>query len=458
MRKRTNKILLFSIVYFLLQIYPAIVTYSQFTSLPVRLVTSTGTPLTGQAPNIEFTRYPHNYPANLVSGITVTEFGTAGNYVCRGFTAFEYVKLWLSGVYQSWFDSVQVGDIRSWLASNYMTLSTAQSLSGQKSPSGSWYLSGSWLQSAGDFQAYKPYITGSSPWLSDYSQLSSSSLLPRVAADSFYLKREYVFYNSGDNKLYFNTTGSLNAFRIAKRGNGQLFDFNAAHFFWSASTGLNFNTNLLNQDSIAAKNFTSVKDSSWIVLGETVSKYRYLTLKKTFWYNQPSLPFPEWKWYYKSVDESGAITARDSFMVMNHTDMTIDVTPFEVFGVDVWSNVDTLTLPVRGTYIITYDCSLIFPYSVVSGVDARDSVMLHVVNEISTEISGSYMEVWKEFKNAEGLYSQYYQPESNPVSKTFFLFNPAAGTKYILQVRADLNTELVNAAVTGPQMTYLLVR
>jgi hypothetical protein len=173
---------------------------------------------------------------------------------------------------QSWFDSVQVGDIRSWLASNYMTLSTTQSLSGQKSPSGSWFLSGSWLQSAGDFQVYKPYITGTSPWLSDFSQLSSSSLLPRVAADSFYMKREFVFYSSGDNKLYFNTTGSLSSFRIAKRGNGQLFDFNPAQFSWSPASGLNFNTNLMSQDSIAAKNFTSVKDTTWFVLGEPVTK------------------------------------------------------------------------------------------------------------------------------------------------------------------------------------------
>lgn len=458
MKTQINKVIFFSILYFILQIFPANDTYSQFTSLPVRLVTSTGTPLTGQAANIEFTRYPHNYPGNSVSGITVTEVGTAGNYVCRGFTAFEYVKLWLSGVNQSWFDSVQVGDIRSWLASNYMTLSTTQSLSGQKSPSGSWFLSGSWLQSAGDFQVYKPYITGTSPWLTDFSQLSSTSLMPRVAADSFYMKREFVFYSSGDNKLYFNTTGSLSSFRIAKRGNGQLFDFNPAQFSWSPASGLNFNTNLLSQDSIAAKNFTSVKDTTWFVLGEPVTKYRYLTLKKPFWYNPSALPFPDWKWYYRSVDETGATTARDSFIVMNHTDMTIDETPAEVFGVDTWSDVDTVTLPVRGTYIITYDCSLIFPYSVVSGVDARDTVMLRVINEFNVDKSGSYTELWKDFKNAEGLNSQYYQPESNPVSKTFFLFNPTAGTRYILQIRADLNTSLVNAAVTKPQMTYLLVR
>lgn len=63
-------------------------TYTQFTSLPVRLVNSSGEPLTGQAANIEFTKYPHNYPADLVAGLSVTEHGTAGNYVARGFSSF----------------------------------------------------------------------------------------------------------------------------------------------------------------------------------------------------------------------------------------------------------------------------------------------------------------------------------------------------------------------------------
>lgn len=454
--KKLNKIFLFSVFCLLWQICFTAHSSSQFTSLPIRLVTSTGTPLTGQAGNIEFTKYPHNYPADVISGITVSEFGTAGNYVARGFNAFQYAKLWLSGVNQLWFDSVLTGNIFSYLMSNFVTLGTTQTITGQKTTTGNWLgtTTGDWIYSGSTSHTLnKPYIFIGSPWLSDYSLFNSNSLLPKIAADSFYLKREFVFYNSGDNKLYFNTTGSINSFRIAKRGGGQLFDINPAHFTWSPVNGLNFNTALLNQDSIAAKNFTSVKDTTWFVLGEPVSRFRYLTLKKPFWFNQTVLPFPDWKWYYRSVDESGITTARDSFMVMNHTDMTIDETPFEVFAVDSWSDADTVTLPVRGTYIVTYDCSLIFPYSDIAGITARDTVMFRVVDGLSADKTGSHAELWRDFNSTVN-----YSPESNTISRTFFLFNASAGTKYVLQVRADLNTELVNAAVTKPQFTYLLVR
>jgi hypothetical protein len=55
--------------------------FAQFISIPIRLVTATGEPHTGQAGNIEFTKYPHNYPADKITGISVSEIGTAGNYV-----------------------------------------------------------------------------------------------------------------------------------------------------------------------------------------------------------------------------------------------------------------------------------------------------------------------------------------------------------------------------------------
>lgn len=65
--------------------------FAQFTSLPIRLVNSSGAPLTGQDGNIEFTKYPHNLPADKVTGITINEIGTAGNYIAKGFTTFQYV-------------------------------------------------------------------------------------------------------------------------------------------------------------------------------------------------------------------------------------------------------------------------------------------------------------------------------------------------------------------------------
>ncbi len=427
--------------------------FAQFTSIPIRLVTASGDPLTGQAGNIEFTKYPHNYPADKITGLSVSEIGTAGNYVAKGFNAFQYAKLWLSGVNQQWFDSVLTGNIFNYLSSNYVTLGTSQTITGQKTTTGNWLgtTTGNWIYTGTSttHTFNDPYISSSS---SKYPYNPSlQNLIWRSYADSFYFPREWGYYSSADNKLYFSTSGSLGTFRIAKRGNTQLFDFNNTQFSWQSATGLNLNTDILNRDSIASKNYTGIKDSTWFVLGEPVSKYRFLTLKKPFWHN--TLPYPDWKWFYRSVDENNTTLAYDSFTVMNHADMTIDAVPSEVFGDDAWNNVDTVLLPARGLYTITYDCSVIFPYSEVSGVTARDSVMLRFTDQLNDPKEGSYTEIWKDFNT----FFAYY-PESRPVSKTFTFFNTVPNTPYFLQVRADLNTSLVNAAVTRPQITYVLIR
>lgn len=438
--------LLFNLPYF---------TYTQFTSLPVRLVNSAGEPLTVQAGNIEFTKYPHNYPADIVSGLTITEHGTAGNYVAKGFSSFQYVKLWLGGVEQTWFDSVLTGNIFSWLSSNYVTLGTTQTISGSKFTSGNWTASstGNWLYSGSSTSNtfYKPYIINSSPWYTDISLIPSTALLFRSAGDSLYVKRDYVYFNAEDNKLYLNSTGTLGTFRLAKRGNGQLFDMNTSQFYWSPETGLNLNSSVFEKDSIAANTFTGIKDSTWNLLGEPLSRYKFLSLKKTFWSNP--LPYPDWKWYYKSVNESGVVNARDSFTVMNHADNTFDETPFEVFGSTVWSDCDTITLPVRGLFQVTYSLNLIFPYTDVTGIQQRDSAIIRVVNEMFVDIPSSYSEEWKEFYDGTR-----YMPESRTVTRTFTLFNSVPNTKYYLQLYGIQNTGLVNIAVTKPSMTYLLVR
>ncbi|MBN8585132.1 MAG: hypothetical protein J0M37_08550 [Ignavibacteria bacterium] len=428
---------------------------AQFTSLPIRLVTSSGTPLTGEAGNIEFTKYPHNYPADKISGITVNEIGTAGNYVAKGFSEFRYVKLWLGGIEQTWFDSVLTGNIFSYLNSNYVTLGTTQTITGSKNTTGNWSASstGNWLYSGSGTTNtfYRPYIINSSPWYSDLSQIPGTGMLFRSAGDSLYLKREFVYYSESENRLYFNTPGTLGTFRIAKRGNGQLFEMNPAQFTWSPVTGLNLNSAVLNQDSIAAKIFTGLKDSTWFSLGEPLSKYRTLSLRKPFW-NNP-LPYPDWKWYYTSVSETGVISAKDSFTVMNHADMTYDETPFEIFADALWNDCDTITLPIRGLYHITYNCNVIFPYTEVAGIFARDSITMRMVNELSVDIPASYLEEFREFYDG----TRYY-PESHVKSRTFTLFNPLPGTKYYLQVKGVLNSGLINIAVTKPQITYMLVR
>jgi hypothetical protein len=181
---------------------PALQVYSQY-SLPIRLVSSTGTPLTGQAGNIEFTSYPHSYPGDVVSGITVTEVGTAGNYVAKGFTTWEYVKLWISGTNATWFDSVQVGDITAYITTrlgSYVTLSTGQTVSGIKSFSNTTYFGGLVQQTGNyNFEMYKPQLHASSPWAT-YLTLTSLALIPKYIGDSDYVPKTWM-YNGGSGDI-----------------------------------------------------------------------------------------------------------------------------------------------------------------------------------------------------------------------------------------------------------------
>jgi hypothetical protein len=429
--------------------------FAQFTSLPIRLVNSSGQPLTGKASLIEFTSYPHSYPANKLSGINVTEIGSAGNYIAKGFNQFQYVKLWLEGVEQLWFDSVLTGNIFNYLASNYVTLNTQQTITGSKFTTGNWSAlsTGNWLFSGSSTSNtfYKPYIINSSPWYSDFSLLPPNGLLFRLASDSLYLKREFVYYSESDNKLYFNSPGSLSTFRISKRGNSQLFDFNSQHFYWSSSNGLNLNPAIFNFDSLASNIYTNVKDTFWLNQGEPVFKYRFLTLKKLFWHNQ--LSFPDWKWHYSSVNEFGTAVSKDSFSVLNHADFTYDQNPFEIFADYNWNNADTVILPLRGLYALTYDLNLIFPYSSIENISARDSIIIRMINEFNTDIPVSYSEVWKDFSaDVKSL------PEQKSMSKTFVLFNQYPNMKFYLQIKGINNSGLIAAAVSKPSLTYILIR
>lgn len=283
-------------------------------------------------------------------------------------------------------------------------------------------------------------------------------------------------YDADSNKLrigYVNTFTGISNLKIAKELDGALFNFNPAYFTWSNTTGLNLAASIFNQDSIAAKIFTSSKDSSFVLLGETVSKWRFLTLKKPFW-NNPNLSgtktkidIPLWFWYYKSVSESGVINAQDSFSVLNEAaTLNADGYDEEFFGVDDWTTIDTLQLGVKAKYLITYDVNLMFPYTEVNGVDARDSVVFRMVIKPGTEdetvLPGSTVINWKDFKNTYALSSQTYPAESTIISRSFaYNFTGApltADATVYLQVRADLNSSLITVGLTKPQITYMLVR
>jgi len=455
-----NKIILFLLIFNLINLTNLMNPLSQFTSVPIRLVNSSGDPLTGQAALIKFTKYPHSYPGDIISSINVTEVGTAGNYIAKGFTAFQYAKLWVNGVNQTWFDSVLTGNVFTYLQSNYVTLGSTQTITGNKTLSGTNIFSGTNAFTGTGTNIKFPFLDVTSSWYTDYSQLFNNSIGWKGLNDSLYFLREWGFYSSGDNKLYFNTTGNLNSYRIAKKGNGQLFDFNSSQFAWSASTGLNLNSAIFNQDSIASKKYTNFKDSTWLVQGENVSKYRMLTLKKPFWYNP--LLFPDWKWYYRSVTETGTTVSTDSFYVLNHSAMVTDETrPFDVFADDNWNTCDTVVLPSVGLYVITYDCNLVFPYAEILGITARDSVQFRLVASPGTEneniITGSYSEIWKDFDA-----TIRYEPESFPLSRSFSYYfdkmQSQQSATFYLQIRGDLNSGQISVAATKFQITYLLVR
>lgn len=125
-------------------------------------------------------------------------------------------------------------------------------------------------------------------------------------------------YDADSNKLrlgYAGTFSGIGNLRVAKELDGQLFDFNSQHFSW-LNGKLNLNTNVLSEDSVATKKLTWKKDTSWIVLGETVSKWRTLTMHKSMWSNF-GLSVPDWRMLYESRDENGTLLASANYYPLN---------------------------------------------------------------------------------------------------------------------------------------------
>lgn len=226
--------------------------FSQY-SIPLRLVNSDGTPKTGQASNIVFTRYPHSYGTDNVSGITVTEVGTAGNYVCKGFTTYEYVKLWLSGVNQTWFDSVQVGNISTYintLLGSYMNKTGTQSgFTGTKT------LTGDWLWTSGTITLNKPYVYTSSPWYTDYSLIGNSSLGWKGLNDSLYVLRDWMFLSG--SKIILQS-----GYKIWGLANTQPIQIYTSQFSWDATNGLTLQLPY-QQDSMYIKKDTIIGENTY---------------------------------------------------------------------------------------------------------------------------------------------------------------------------------------------------
>ncbi len=127
------------------------------TELAIRIIDGSGEPVTGLTDaNIKFRISPYG-SGDVLSGITVTETGTQGNYICRGFTTFQPVKLYINDIEQTWFGAQYSGDP----AGTFVEQSGTESISGSKTFTGMVNLSGPQAQIMYPYQnATAPFYNG----------------------------------------------------------------------------------------------------------------------------------------------------------------------------------------------------------------------------------------------------------------------------------------------------------
>jgi len=350
---------------------------AQWVSFPFTLVDDNGDPLTGQSANVKFTKYPHTYPDDIITGITVTEIGTQGTYNAKGFTTLQHAKMWLSGVVRTEFDSVMTGDLVTHLNANYWRTNAVQTgLTGAKTiSSGNFTITtGDWLKLAGTETWNQPYIYSGSSWRTDYSLGSGSSLVWRDYADSVYGEKGW-YLDGTKYRLY--STGYKWYGRTATTSP---FELNSAHFEWSGDK-LNLLSTAVNTDSIKHKNMTVGKDTTWTVLGEGVTKWRFLSLKKGFWYNAYSIP--DWKWVYTSFDETGTLQAMDSMMAINEATSVDNETSVSLQYDGTYHKIDSLLLP-PGKYTVDFSVMWERPdHNHASQVDVADTIIVALKEQSS---------------------------------------------------------------------------
>lgn len=292
-------------------------------------------------------------------------------------------------------------------------------------------------------------------------ELKLSTKVYDIAADPLInIGKVTLRYDVDSNKLRLGTFGSgIGTVRFAHENNLQLFDFNTAHLSWSTSTGLNI-IDPVSHDTSYVKKLSVYKDTTD---GENTN-IRFFTFSKRFYGNSGTIWNGLLVRYYTFLN--GSLSASDSARVIGDASTVHSETfDYEVFADDNWNNLDTVIITERGLYVITYDTELAFPYSDISVgsiSDKTDTVQFRLViapaTENETVISGSLLKIWKHFTVDLG-----YTAESRTVSKTTsYLYTKEtpfqAGISVILQIRGDINTELINAAATEPSITINLVR
>jgi hypothetical protein len=332
-----NKIKIILTLLFLLNI-PIL---SQYT-LILKLVESDGTtPNTGESANIEFTKSPHSYPTDVISGITVTEAGVTGTYKARGFTEWQYVKVWLSGVEYTAFDSVLTGDIRTYLSSNYFSLNTTQSTStGSKGTQGAWNNTGTW-------RFFDPRISTSSSYY-PYAPVDGTALIWKVLADSLYVKRDWLFFSS--SKVYL-----AGGYLLYGTGGTQPLKIDATHFNWDLTEGLQLD-NPVQFDSLTIREDTTISENTY---------RKQWSIHRNHWSEIDSMRL--WMTYYNSYANT-----RDSFQIINNAVNLQEKTYVKTVDSTALTGLDTLTFPSVGLWqvIIPFEYEFEFVTPNNSGYDS----------------------------------------------------------------------------------------
>lgn len=324
---------------------------AQWTTYTFRLYDNAGAPITGEEANIKFTRYPHVYANDQISGITVDEDGTTGIYMATGFTTLEYARIWLSGVARSKPDSVLVGNLFTYINTvlgNYVNLTGTQTISGTKT-FGNGNISGDWLQSLGTFTMYGPKINTGATIYSSYGSVSSDNLIWLGIGDSLYGRKPYFL--DGSN-IRLNT-----GYKLYGRTNMTApINVNTSHFSYSGDM-----LSLLNPsttDSLTIKKDTTISEATYSKLW---------SIKRRFFSQRDSMDL---YWYYKNTYANTS----DSFAVIN-----------KIYEVDNGSNIALTIADARldslylgpGSYSIDFGVNYTFTsQSLVGGQTSGDSIVI----------------------------------------------------------------------------------
>lgn len=419
-------------------------------------------PTTGLSSVIKFAKYPHNdLGADEVTGITVTEPGSAKTYLAVGFTTYQYVTLWINGVKQTWFDSVQVGNpatvfgrlgsANTWLLSNAFYYPYISSSSPLYSDYGHAQFFGSTLIWKDYANAKYGQLTASNTWSGTTNQFEGALFGDNVTFEGTTIGSDYT-YDMNSN-LYLRVTQPSNNTVIWKR---YLTDnyLDTSFLFWDGSKlrlglgkgplygrtntqpPINVNTNHFEYsgDQLSLKyalNFDSATIKKDTIIGEaTYSKL--WSIKRRFF---SQIDSHDVRVYYKNTYPGTS----DSMYLLNVAYQSSNNTSTGLSG-STWVFADTITVPTFGTWQITYSAVCVFPAA--TGSDAYDSIFVDMGTGTGADkqLAGSetYITHWYDNAAQTGgsqtvTWSFVYHTTSD--NRTLFLrgknSTAAVGTMYI---------------------------